>query len=105
MYGSVVTDPREVAAAGFLARSPGSREAALTGRQSEPYGDPIELDEALDKARRELAQAPTLVPDEWTSCAVNADSAEFWQADPNRRHVRLCYERNGDAWTRTLLWP
>jgi pyridoxine/pyridoxamine 5'-phosphate oxidase len=44
--------------------------AALTfywpelGRQSEPYGHPIELDEALDKARRELTQAPTLVPDE-----------------------------------------
>jgi pyridoxamine 5'-phosphate oxidase len=56
VYGCVVTDPREVAAADFLARSPGSREVALTGRQSEPYGHPIELDEALDKPRRELAQ-------------------------------------------------
>jgi len=31
--------------------------------------------------------------------------AEFWQGDPQRRHVRLQYRRAGSGWTRQLLWP
>jgi pyridoxine/pyridoxamine 5'-phosphate oxidase len=30
---------------------------------------------------------------------------EFWQADRDRRHVRLRYRRAGDGWARELLWP
>ncbi|HEU0190913.1 MAG TPA: pyridoxal 5'-phosphate synthase [Mycobacterium sp.] len=103
--GVAQADPPEVAAADFLARPEGSRAMALTRRQSEPYCDPAELDEALDKAHLELAAEPSLVPDEWVSYAVMAQTVEFWQADRERRHRRLCYERGGDGWSRTLLWP
>jgi pyridoxamine 5'-phosphate oxidase len=45
------------------------------------------------------------IPDEWTSYAVIAETVEFWQSDPQRRHVRVEYRRAGDGWAQTLLWP
>ncbi|WP_109510984.1 pyridoxal 5'-phosphate synthase [Mycolicibacter kumamotonensis] len=103
--GIALADPPQVTAEDFLTRSPGARTMALTGRQSEPYGDPAEVTEALAKARLELERSPTLVPADWVSYAVRADTVEFWQSDPDRRHRRLRYERDGEAWSATLLWP
>lgn len=103
--GIAQADPPQVTADDFLARSEDARAMVLTGRQSEPYSDPVEISEALDKACLELAQSPTLVPLEWASYAVRADTVEFWQADPTRRHRRLRYERDGTGWLPTLLWP
>ena len=78
---------------------------ALTGRQSQPYADDAEVDAALAKAHHELDQSPGLVPADWVSYAVRADTVEFWQADPGRRHRRLRYERDGDGWAAVRLWP
>lgn len=103
--GAVQTDPPDVTAVDFLKRPDGSRAMALTRRQSEPYDDPAELDEALDKAGVELRRTPSLVPAEWVSYAVRPDTVEFWQADHQRKHRRLRYERDGAQWSRTLLWP
>ncbi|ORB01410.1 pyridoxamine 5'-phosphate oxidase [Mycolicibacter minnesotensis] len=103
--GIAVADPPPVTAEDFLARSEGARAMVLTGRQSEPYSDPDEISEALAKAHLELEHSPSLVPVEWTSYAVRADSVEFWQSDAERRHRRLRYERDGDRWSTTLLWP
>jgi pyridoxamine 5'-phosphate oxidase len=92
-------------AADFLARTPASRAEALTGRQSEPLEDPAELDEALRRAQAEITANPGLVAPDWTLYALSADEVEFWQADHQRRHIRLRYQRTADAWTRHLLWP
>jgi pyridoxamine 5'-phosphate oxidase len=37
--------------------------------------------------------------------ALSADDVEFWQADHQRRHIRLRYERTAEGWSRQLLWP
>jgi len=103
--GVALPDPPQATAEDFLARSQGARAMVLTGRQSEPYSDPAEISEALAKAHLELDRSPTLVPAEWVSYAVRADAVEFWQADPDRRHRRLRYEREGTGWSTTLLWP
>jgi pyridoxamine 5'-phosphate oxidase len=103
--GPVVADPAEVVAADFLDRPLGSREMALTRRQSEPFTDPAELDEALGKARLELESTPNVVPPEWVSYAVVPQEVEFWQGDPGRRHARLRYEADGAGWSRMRLWP
>ncbi|WP_433663495.1 pyridoxine/pyridoxamine 5'-phosphate oxidase [Nocardia sp. CA-128927] len=103
--GPVVADAPAVAAADFLARPDGSRQMALTRRQSQPFDRLGELDEALELARQELESAPDLVPDEWQSYAVRPDEVEFWQGDPQRRHQRLRYSAAGDSWSRTRLWP
>ena len=58
------------------------------------------------KPRLGSAPIPALVAPDWTLYALTADEAEFWQGDPDRRHVRLRYRRAGlRPWTRQLLWP
>jgi pyridoxamine 5'-phosphate oxidase len=103
--GPVIADPPAVSTADFLARSDGSRAIAMTRRQSQPLGDPGQLDTALAKTRLELAADPQLVPDEWVSYAVRATRVEFWQGSPDRRHQRLRYEFANNTWSRTQLWP
>ncbi len=105
-----VRGPVEVAgaqesAADFLARSPGARGAGLAGNQSEPLTDFAERDRVLDEATARAAGEPDLVALEWTVYRVVADEVEFWQGDERRRHVRLRYTRDGDGWSRQLLWP
>ena len=34
-----------------------------------------------------------LVAPDWTLYAVTANEVEFWQGDPDRRHVRLRYQQ------------
>jgi pyridoxamine 5'-phosphate oxidase len=103
--GTAAATGTRASAADFLARSPASRAEALTGRQSQPLDDPNELDQALRRAQAEIASNPGLIAPAWTLYAVSADEVEFWQADHQRRHIRLQYQRTADAWTRCLLWP
>ncbi len=95
----------QASAADFLARPPASRAAALAGRQSEPLDDPAELDEAFRQSQAEVDANPGLVAAGWTLYALSAEGVEFWQADHQRRHIRLQYLRTADMWTRCLLWP
>lgn len=97
-------EPR-LSAADFLARSPGARAESLTGRQSQILDDPAEVEEALAAARARLAADSDLVAPDWTLYALTAHEVEFWQADEQRRHTRLRYERNSTGWTRNRLWP
>jgi len=107
--GVAVPAGTQASAADFLARPPASRAEALIGRQSEPLGDPAELDRAFRQAVDRVNADPALVAPGWTLYALTAGEAEFWQGDLDRRHVRLRYRRSGSGsdsgWTRQLLWP
>jgi pyridoxamine 5'-phosphate oxidase len=96
--GPVRAEPAELSAADFLARSPGARSETLIGRQGRPLTSRQELLMAY-------AQTRTGVAEDWTLYTVTADEVEFFQGDPDRRHVRLRYVRDGDGWRRGLLWP
>ncbi|MGW4497156.1 pyridoxine/pyridoxamine 5'-phosphate oxidase [Micromonospora sp. NPDC004336] len=101
---ATAADPA-VSRADFLARPDGSRAAGLAGRQSDVLADPAELDRELARVRERLAADPGLVAGTHTVYAVAPHSVEFWQADAQRRHVRLRYRRAGAGWDRELLWP
>ncbi|GAA2095273.1 pyridoxal 5'-phosphate synthase [Kitasatospora saccharophila] len=103
--GTVAPEPAERSAADFLARSPGARAEALAGRQSSPLRDVRELELATERALERIEREPGLVVPEWTLYTVRAEQVEFWQADKQRRHTRLRYERVGEDWTRGQLWP
>ena len=103
--GPAVPAGREASAADFRARPPASRAEALIGRQSEPLDDLAELDKALRDALARVTANPGLIAPAWTLYALTAEEVEFWQGDPQRRHVRLRYQRTGDDWVRQLLWP
>ena len=103
--GRAASAGSQASAADFLARPPASRAAALAGRQSEPLAGPAELDEAFRRSQAEVDADPGRVAPGWTLYALSADSVEFWQADHQRRHLRLQYRRTAGAWTSRLLWP
>jgi pyridoxamine 5'-phosphate oxidase len=103
--GEAASAGREASAADFLAKPPAARAAALVGRQSEPLGDLADLDGAFAHAQAEVEADPDLVDPDSTLYALAADTVEFWQGDPRRRHRRLHYQRTAGAWTRQLLWP
>ncbi|NMO50455.1 oxidase [Actinoplanes sp. TBRC 11911] len=89
--GPVRAESAELSAADFLARPPSVRSEALTGRsRTTPEQIPY-------------ATTGTQVPKEWTLYTVLADEIEFFQGDPDRRHVRLRYVRHGEAWKRGML--
>jgi pyridoxamine 5'-phosphate oxidase len=92
-------------AADFRARPPGSRAAGLAGHQSQPLGSAAELDAAFRQAQAAVEADPDLVAPGWTLYGLTAQTVEFWQADPQRRHIRLEYVRDGGKWRRQLLWP
>lgn len=103
--GAVAPVSADASARDFLARSPGARAVALGARQSERLGNRRELDDELAHAASRIESEPGTVSAEWTLYAVDADEVEFWQADQERRHIRLSYTRSGSDWTRGLLWP
>ncbi|MEN3540348.1 pyridoxal 5'-phosphate synthase [Microbispora sp. ZYX-F-249] len=103
--GAAVPADAERGAADFLARSPGARADALTGRQSQVLDEPSDLEAALRAAHARIEADPAVVAPDWTVYGVRADDVEFWQADRDRRHIRLRYTRADGAWTRHRLWP
>jgi pyridoxamine 5'-phosphate oxidase len=102
--GTVQRGAPERARADFLARGEGARAVALMRRDSSP-GPQDGIDREFRAARDRLAEDPSAVPDAWSVWCLRAASVEFWQADAERRHLRVRYERAGDEWSSTRLWP
>ncbi|MEU3597345.1 pyridoxal 5'-phosphate synthase [Streptomyces sp. NPDC006798] len=107
-----VRGPVEAASAGesaadLLARSASARAEVLMGRQSDRLADTAERDREFASALARLAAEPELVSPGWTLYTVRATAVEFWQADKDRLHTRLRYERTGPGapWERHRLRP
>lgn len=103
--GEAASAGREASAADFLAKPPASRAASLVGHQSEPLDDLADFDEAFRRAQAQVEANPGLVDPGSTLYALTADTVEFWQGDPRRKHRRLHYQRTAGGWTSRLLWP
>jgi pyridoxamine 5'-phosphate oxidase len=103
--GQVVPGTPDAAAADLRARSTGALAAALTGRMSEVLSSREELAAASRSAWSHAQSDPTATAPTWTLYALAATGVEFFQGDARRRHVRLRYRREGEAWVRELLWP
>ncbi|MFG2886895.1 pyridoxal 5'-phosphate synthase [Streptomyces sp. NPDC048297] len=103
--GPVTSAPAKESQADLRARSTGALAAALTGRQSEDLPSLDDLREASATAWERARQNPTEPSPTWTLYRLRPETVEFFQGDPERRHVRLEYRRTEFGWTRTLLWP
>ena len=105
LRGRVREAGAEVAARDFLARPEASRIASAVGHQSEELEDPAELEDALRESRTRVTEEPDEVPAHWTVYDLIPDEVEFWQADSERRHIRLRYRLSDGRWERMRLWP
>jgi pyridoxamine 5'-phosphate oxidase len=104
--GQVTVASPELSAADFRERGFGARAVALASQESSPLGSVDECAAAVAAARAVLSANPDLVSPTWTLYVMTPERVEFWQADPDRQHIRLCYTNTADhGWQHGLLWP
>jgi pyridoxamine 5'-phosphate oxidase len=103
--GQVAPADPGVSAADFLAKPDGSRIAGLVGRQSAVLEDPRKLALEIEAAAQRLADNPGAIAVDHAVYVLTPAEAEFWQADHERRHIRLRYRRSVNGWTTDQLWP
>jgi pyridoxamine 5'-phosphate oxidase len=106
VMGTVGPADPEDSARDFLLRPAPARAEALVGRQSAVLEDPADIDAAVKEQTERLAAEPGLVAPNWTLYTLRAEEVEFWQSDPDRRHLRLRYRLDEtEHWTKERLWP
>ncbi|HYK74200.1 MAG TPA: pyridoxine 5'-phosphate oxidase C-terminal domain-containing protein [Pseudoneobacillus sp.] len=76
----------------------------MIGKQSSILRDQHEFDDALTKQINNLQHNPNIVYPSWTLYRVEANEVKFWQADKERKHVRLKFNLEGAQWLKNLLW-
>ncbi|WP_330458410.1 pyridoxal 5'-phosphate synthase [Streptomyces sp. NBC_00820] len=103
--GPVTSAPAEESQADLHARSTGALAAALTGRQSAELSSLEEMRRASEAAWERARQSPAEPSETWTLYRLRPQTVEFFQGDPERRHVRLEYRRSEFGWSKGLLWP
>ncbi|MFD4509734.1 pyridoxal 5'-phosphate synthase [Streptomyces sp. NPDC058457] len=106
LRGPVAAAPARESQADLHARSTGALAAALTGRQSGLLSSLEELREESEAAWERARADPAALSPTWTLYRLRPQEAEFFQGDPDRRHVRLRYVAQADGtWRKELLWP
>ena len=88
----------------FRTRPLGSRLATWASRQSEPIAGREELEKSFAEAA-DLYDGDPPRPPYWGGYVLEPITIEFWESRPNRLHERLCFTRDGEAWTREQLSP
>jgi pyridoxamine 5'-phosphate oxidase len=95
----------DAAASDFLERSATARASILIGRQSEVLDRHEDYQAAFDDALSRLTHEPDLVDEDWGVYALDPDRVEFWQGSTTGPQVRVIYERVGESWTTSRLYP
>ncbi|MEC0126569.1 pyridoxine/pyridoxamine 5'-phosphate oxidase [Paenibacillus pabuli] len=95
----------EAGAADFRKRSAGARAVAMTGRQSQELESEEALEHAIAAQKERISRDPDVTTPNWRLYAVNAKEVEFWQGDPERKHVRIQYVLQHGQWKHQRLWP
>jgi pyridoxamine 5'-phosphate oxidase len=102
--GDVLQLPAEDADAYFHSRGRRSQIGAVASAQSRPLASRAELEaSAAEIAQRYPGEVPR--PDYWRGFCLVPRSIEFWQDGPDRLHDRIVFERNGEGWGKTRLYP
>jgi pyridoxamine 5'-phosphate oxidase len=103
--GKVTRLPKEVADAYFATRPRLSQIGSWASKQSQPLESRKaflkDVEAMLDKYRGQDVPPPP----HWQGYCVTPERIEFWQAFANRLHDRWLYERQGNSWRTTRLYP
>ena len=89
----------------FASRARESRIGAWASEQSRPLDSRETLEQAVAREAARFADGDVPRPERWTGWRVIPESVEFWRDRPFRLHDRLRFDRAGEGWTRTRLWP
>lgn len=103
--GNVEKVSADEADAYFASRSRGSRIGAWASAQSRPLESRFALEKSVAEftARYAIGEIPR--PPHWSGLRIKPVSIEFWHDRPFRLHDRVLFERDGDGWRKTRLYP
>ena len=89
----------------FHSRSRRSQIGAAVSRQSHALAsrEQLESEVAAFEAQHREGEIPR--PAFWRGYTLQPSSVEFWIDGPDRLHDRLRFNRNGETWNTTLLYP
>src|SRR5690606_39007932 len=89
----------------FASRPRGSQLGAWASLQSERIAAPGDLERRLAETEERFAGVEVPRPPHWSGFRVVPSRIEFWHNQPSRLHVRHRYDRDGDGWRTTTLYP
>ncbi|MBE0580248.1 pyridoxamine 5'-phosphate oxidase [Devosia sp.] len=105
MRGPVeVVTPAEADA--YFARRPlGSQVASTASQQSRPLDSRQTLLTQVAELSAAVGEGPAIRPPHWSGFRLIPSSIEFWKDGEFRLHDRVRFDRDGDGWTSTRLYP
>jgi pyridoxamine 5'-phosphate oxidase len=89
----------------FATRPRDSQIGAWASEQSAVLESPDVLDKRVEQIRERFKDGVVARPPFWSGFRIVPTSIEVWTRDPARLHRRERFDRQGDQWTRSLLYP
>lgn len=103
--GTAERVPDDEADAYFASRDRDSQVGAWASLQSQPLDSREALMERVAEFDEKYKGGDVPRPPHWSGYRVAPNRMEFWQQGEHRLHDRFCFERDGDGWTVTRLFP
>jgi pyridoxamine 5'-phosphate oxidase len=103
--GSVEPVTAAEADAYFASRARGSQIGAWASQQSRRIERPGDLEARVAEVEQRFAGGPVPRPRNWSGFRVVPQRIEFWKGRPDRLHIRDVYERDGNDWRISRLYP
>lgn len=89
----------------FGTRARGSRIGAWASKQSRPLESRFALEKAVASYAAKFAVGDIPRPDYWSGFRIAPVEIEFWRAANFRLHERIAFRRQGEGWSKALLYP
>jgi pyridoxamine 5'-phosphate oxidase len=105
LTGTATVLDDEASLAYFRTRSREARLGAWASKQSRPVGSRAQLDAAFAEFAERFPTDDIPLPPHWGGYRLVPETIEFWKGREHRLHDRFRFDREGDAWRVTRLWP
>ena len=89
----------------FATRPRLSQISAWASKQSQPMHGYFELEAQVARKALFFGIGSVPRPPFWSGFRVISERIEFWTQKPFRRHARIVYTRDSNAWEREWLYP
>ncbi|MEY3218901.1 MAG: hypothetical protein RIT27_258 [Pseudomonadota bacterium] len=82
-----------------------SRIGAWASQQSQPLESRKILEDRYEHFAHQFSDTHIPRPPHWSGYRLTPQLIEFWEERPFRLHERVCYQKQANQWTMTLLNP